>query len=607
MIKRIKFIVGYYAALLLLFIPARLLFLAINADKAYSAGDYLDVALQGLQLDVAIAGYATAVPLLACIVSLFVKFPFKKMMLPYNVLIAIAVALAFIADISLYPFWGFKLDSTFLLYIDSPQNAFASVSVGYLFVRFATLVAAVTFVTLVLHRVTPEKFELIKRKVPACALFLLLGGVIFLGIRGGVSESTNNVGRVYFSDEQFLNHSAVNPIFSFIYSLGKIQDFSATYSYFPEEQRAELFDSLYRTDNEITDTLLSNTRPNILTIIFEGMSAVFVEELGGARPMAVNLSNLTKEGVLFTNCYANSFRTDRGLVCLLSGYPSFPQISVMKSPVKSQSLPSFAGSLAAAGYENTFVYGGDINFTNMKSYLYSGGYNKLIADSHFPHEAQKTHRWGVNDDITFDTLYSVLHRQPTEKPWQVTYLTLSSHEPWTVPHNSVPDDAIANAFAYTDSCFGKFIDKLKKSPQWDNLLVICVPDHAVVRYPRGTEQTNRERNHIPLLLLGGAVAQPKQIDILCNQTDIAATLLSQLHLPTDKYTFSRNVLSPSYKYPFAYHSYNNGISFIDSTGFSVLDLDAGAILKEEPADPDHTRLNKAKAILQSTYNDYKNR
>lgn len=607
MIKRIKFIVGYYAALLLLFIPARLLFLAINADKAYSAGDYLDVALQGLQLDVAIAGYATAIPLIACIVSLFVKFPFKKAMFTYNMLIAIAIALAFIADISLYPFWGFKLDSTFLLYIDSPQNAFASVSVGYLFVRFAALVAAITLVTLVLHRVTPEKFEPIKRKVPACALFLLLGGVIFLGIRGGVSESTNNVGRVYFSDEQFLNHSAVNPIFSFIYSLGKIQDFSATYKYFPEEQRAELFDELYHTDNEITDTLLSNTRPNILTIIFEGMSAVFVEELGGARPMAANFSNLTKEGVLFTNCYANSFRTDRGLVCLLSGYPSFPQISVMKSPVKSQSLPSFAGSLAAVGYENTFVYGGDINFTNMKSYLYSGGYNKLIADSHFPHEAQKTHRWGVNDDITFDTLYSVLHRQPTEKPWQVTYLTLSSHEPWTVPHNSVPDDAIANAFAYTDSCFGIFIDKLKKSPQWDNLLVICVPDHAVVRYPRGTEQTNRERNHIPLLLLGGAVAQPGKIDILCNQTDIVATLLSQLRLPTDKFAFSRNVLSPSYKYPFAYHSYNNGMSFIDSTGFSVLDLDAGAILKEEPADPDHTRLNKAKAILQSTYNDYKNR
>jgi phosphoglycerol transferase MdoB-like AlkP superfamily enzyme len=605
--QRILFILRYYVTLLALFVPARLLFMAVNADKSYPAIDYLNVAWQGLQLDVAIAGYLTALPLLLCIVSIFVKLPIGKIVQPYNVVAAIAIALAFIADASLYPFWGFKLDSTFLLYIDSPENAFASVSIGYLLVRFAMTVAAVTLVSLTLYRITPEKFNPCKGKILTTLTHLFIGGLIFLGIRGGLSESTNNVGRVYFSDEQFLNHSAVNPIFSFLYSLGKMQDFSEAYNYFDEAQRSQLFDSLYTTDSQITDTLLNTTRPNIMTIIFEGMSAVFVEALDGARPVATNLSALCDEGVLFTECYANSFRTDRGLVCLLSGYPSFPQISVMKSPVKSQSLPAIAGSLAAAGYDNTFFYGGDINFTNMKSYLYSGGYNKLYADSDFPLAAQKTHRWGVNDDILFDSLYTLVGRQPHDKPWHITCLTLSSHEPWTVPHNSIPDDEIANAFAYTDSCFGQFIGKLKESPLWDNLLIVCVPDHAVVRYPRGTEQTDRSRNRIPLLLIGGAVKKPGRIGTLCNQTDIAATLLAQLQLPTEEYRFSRNVLSPSYKYPFAYHSYNNGISFIDSTGFSVLDLDSKSILKEEPADSDHKRLDRAKAILQSTYNDYKGR
>jgi phosphoglycerol transferase MdoB-like AlkP superfamily enzyme len=278
----------------------------------------------------------------------------------------------------------------------------------------------------------------------------------------------------------------------------------------------------------------------------------------------------------------------------------------MKTPVKSQGLPGIANSLSKVGYRNTFLYGGDINFTNMKSYIFSGGYSSVIADTDFPGEAKK-HQWGVNDDIAFDSLASMVARQHKDKSWHITYLTLSSHEPWTVPHNSIPDDEIANAFAYTDSCFGQFIDKIKQSPLWENLLIVCVPDHAVVRYPRGTEQTDRSRNRIPLLLLGGAVKKPGQIETICNQTDIAATLLAQLQLPTDEYRFSRNVLSPSYKYPFAYHSYNNGISFIDSTGFSVLDLDSKSILKEEPADNDHKRLNRAKAILQSTYNDYKGR
>ncbi len=337
------------------------------------------------------------------------------------------------------------------------------------------------------------------------------------------------------------------------------------------------------------------------------MSAVFIDELGGEKPVAKNMSSLSKEGVLFTNCYANSYRTDRGLVCLLSGYPSFPQISVMKSPVKSQSLPAIAGSLSQAGYHNTFLYGGDINFTNMKGYIYSAGYNTLMADTDFPGEVQKSHQWGVTDHVTFDTLASIVARQPKDRNWHVSYLTLSSHEPWMVPHNSVPDDVVANSFAYVDSCLGVFVDRMKKSEAWDNLLVVCVPDHGVALYPPDTDRTDKRRTHIPMLMFGGAIKEPKRIEKLCNQTDLAATLLAQMQLPTDDYKFSRNILGPEYKYPFAYHAYNNGIQFIDSTGFSILDLNSGVVLKEEPADSLHLRLKKAEAILQSTYQDYKNR
>ena len=476
---------------------------------------------------------------------------------------------------------------------------------GYLFVRFAVFVALTTLIGLTLHRITTEKFAKTDKKILSLIVFLFAGGLLFLAIRGGVKESTNNVGQVYYSDDLFLNHSAVNPIFSFIYSLSKIQDYGDTYNFYDEEERSALFDSLYTTDGTISDTLLKSTRPNIVTIILEGMGSVFIDELGG-KSIAKNFSKLCSEGVLFTNCYANSYRTDRGLISLLSGYSSFPQISVMKSPVKSQSLPAIASSLSKAGYHNTFLYGGDINFTNMKSYIFSGGYNTLMADTDFPSEAKK-HQWGVNDDVTFDTLCSIIDRQPKDRNWHVTLLTLSSHEPWIVPHNSIPDEKIANAFAYTDSCLGVFVDKMKKSAEWENMLIICVPDHTVSSYPRDADRTDRRRNHIPLLMLGGAVKEPKRIEALCNQSDLAATLLAQLQLPTDEYKFSRNILSPAYRYPFAYHTFNNGVEFIDSTGFSMLDLNAGAILKEEPADSAHNRLKRAKAILQSTYNDYKNR
>ena len=43
---------------------------------------------------------------------------------------------------------------------------------------------------------------------------------------------------------------------------------------------------------------------------------------GGEANVAVSLDSLANEGVLFTNFYANSFRTDRGLIAVLSGYPA---------------------------------------------------------------------------------------------------------------------------------------------------------------------------------------------------------------------------------------------------------------------------------------------
>ena len=604
--EKLLYLAKYYAALLLCFVSLRLLFMAVNSVEKYTVADYAEVAINGLPLDIAVAGYMTALPLLLAIAGLFVYIPLRKLLIVYNIFVALAISSAFIADMSLYPFWEFKLDASFLIYIDSPSNAFASVSTGYIVMRLVMTLALAAAVFFILHKATSIGLRPGKQRALTLLTLILTGGVLFLGIRGGVDESTNNIGKVYYSDKQFLNHSAVNPLFSFLYSMGKLEDYKDTYNFYSPEELSARFEGLYPIDAAITDTLLSTTRPNIITIILEGMGSPLIESLGGIKGVTPNFDRLTQEGVIFTNCHANSYRTDRGVLCTLSGYASFPKTSVMKSPVKSRSLPSLASSLGEAGYHNAFLYGGDINFTNMKSYLYSTGYNELIADKDFTGEQQETHLWGVTDHITFDSLYTMVHNR-SQEPWHVTYLTLASHEPWVVPYKRLPDDLIANSFAYTDSCLGNFIDRLKKSEIWSNTLVICLPDHTLARYPERTDGDDALRNKIPVLLTGGAVKEAKRIETICNQSDLPATILAQLSLPVEKFQFSRNVLSPSYKYPFAYHTFNNGITLIDSTGYTLYDLDANDIRIEAPADPYHLRASKAKAILQTTYDNYSKR
>lgn len=606
--KRIAYISLYFFTVLLIFILQKPLFMLYNGsiEKGFGFADYMQVMVHGASLDAATAGYLTAFPFLLVLISIwFRKFPLKKILYGYYILAAALISIIFVVDMALYTFWGFKLDASVFLYIDSPKEALASVSVGFILLRVLAILLLIALNSWVLLKITPSVLTATRKRIAGTAGMLLLGGVLFIIIRGGVTESTSNIGQVYFSNEPFLNHSAVNPDFSLLSSMGKSQDFASEFNFFDEEKRAALFDGLYpTTDGDSIIQVLNTKRPNILIILMEGFGGAFVEPLGGLPDVTPHFNRLSKEGIFFTNCYANSFRTDRGTVCTFSGYLGLPTASVMKIPAKSRTLPAIAEGLSKTGYKTDFLYGGDINFTNMKSYLLSTGYQRLTANTDFSLAEQTSNAWGVNDDITFEYLYNQLRNRKEEGPWHTAFLTLSSHEPFEVPYHRL-EDKIPNAFAYTDECLGKFIDRLKQTPAWKDLLVICLPDHGFY-YPREGSNAMPRFYHIPLLWLGGAVKQPMQVDKIMNQTDLAATLLGQLGLEHTAFTFSRNVLGSDYKYPFAFYSFNNGFSFRDSTGVTVFDNNSGSILFDEP-EADESRLDKGKAILQTVYDDLGNR
>ena len=606
--KRIAYISLYFFTVLLIFILQKPLFMLYNGsiEKGFGFADYMQVMIHGASLDAATAGYLTAFPFLLVLISIwFRKFPLKKILYGYYILAAALISIIFVVDMALYTFWGFKLDASVFLYIDSPKEALASVSVGFILLRVLAILLLIALNSWVLLKITPSVLNATRKRIAGTAGMLLLGGVLFIIIRGGVTESTSNIGQVYFSNEPFLNHSAVNPDFSLLSSMGKSQDFASEFNFFDEEKRAALFDGLYpTTDGDSIIQVLNTKRPNILIILMEGFGGAFVEPLGGLPDVTPHFNRLSKEGIFFTNCYANSFRTDRGTVCTFSGYLGLPTASVMKIPAKNRTLPAIAEGLSKAGYKTDFLYGGDINFTNMKSYLLSTGYQRLTANTDFSLAEQTSNAWGVNDDITFEYLYNQLRNRKEEGPWHTAFLTLSSHEPFEVPYHRL-EDKIPNAFAYTDECLGKFIDRLKQTPAWKDLLVICLPDHGFY-YPREGSNAMPRFYHIPLLWLGGAVKQPMQVDKIMNQTDLAATLLGQLGLEHTAFTFSRNVLGSDYKYPFAFYSFNNGFSFRDSTGVTVFDNNSGSILFNEP-EADESRLDKGKAILQTVYDDLGNR
>ena len=592
--QRVLYLAKVYLLTVVMFIAAKVVFMWANQEgHTFTWGDVWNVIRHGFTLDLSTSLYLLIVPFLITFVSVWIdnSKSLRLILKSYYGILAAALILAFVADTSLYPFWGYKLDASCLQYLETPEEAGASVSGLYLTIRLL-LILFFGFGIWWLYAHIPLWNRQPKNRILATIVGVLLIPVIVIGIRGGLDESTTNVGQVYYSQNQFLNHSAVNPVFNFFESFEKTVSEIVEYPFFNDADCQAFLEGCYPTESIMTDTLLNTQRPNIVVILMESASEVFAK----AMP---RLQQLKQEGINFENCYGNSYRTDRGTVCTLSGYPSFPTMSVMKMPKKSVELPSIAKSLQQEGYATSYLYGGDINFTNMKSYLITTGWEKLHWKADYTIEEQNSAKWGVRDDITFQTLYNQIMEADATKHFLMGYSTLSSHEPWDVPTHELADEKM-NAFNYLDQCIGDFVDKLRTTPQWENLLIVLLPDHGI-RYQQ-IDETDQIRNHIPLVWIGGAVKAPRTISQVCNQSDLVATLLGQMGITHEAFTFSRDVLSANYQKPFAMHCYNNGFSIVDSTSFTVFDLTSEKTIAGSNA----KAVALGKAILQTTSKDLKN-
>ncbi len=279
--KRLLFILIVFIAWLPVFVIQKPVFMFYQhaLSETCTFTDFLQVMLHGLKLDCTLAGYLTAIPLLLTLVSVWLPGAWlKKVLKGYFLIMGILVSAIFSVDVALYSFWGFRLDATLFFYLQSPADAMASVPLGMFFIQLLVFVAYAlgiyAWFTFIL------RFAPVKPSFPPTGLeqlgstfaILLAGGILFIPIRGGVTTSTANVGMVYFSQNQFLNHSAINPCFSLIASLSKQQDFASQFDFYPEEKRKALFDTLIQAQDSLCPgdsiptepvKLLTTTRPNI--------------------------------------------------------------------------------------------------------------------------------------------------------------------------------------------------------------------------------------------------------------------------------------------------------------------------------------------------------
>lgn len=630
--KQIIWFVKTYATFVVLFVLQKPLFLFLEKGSATQPVDNIFTELpaviwHGLPLDLSMAGYLSVIPGLLSIAVVWLKRELvKPIMNIYFIIASLFITCSFLLNASLYPYWKYPLDSTPLFYFfTSPADAIASVSIWQVILSIVILIVLTIGVWFTL-RMRGEKRQQYSRysygyggfgsgkrkrfddfdrhRGRTSIILLLLTGLLFLPIRGGITVSTMNTGQVYYSQNAYLNHSAVNPLFSLFESITHQEDFASQYRFMKDKEADKIFATMTSTSDENTYPLLNEATfkkgtPDILIVIMESFASDIMPSMGSYKDVAVCLDSIAQQSILFTRFYANSFRTDRGMVSVLSGYPAQPTTSIMRYPRKTSQLPSIARNLAKyKNYKTTYYYGGDADFCNMRSYLVSQGYQHIISDANFPIE-DKLSKWGVPDHILAARMMKDIKAQQNEKRPMLRILqTSSSHEPFEVPYHRLKDKRL-NAFAYTDSVMGAIVREYRKLPRWKNTLIVFVPDH-VGGYKENLNDHDRSRYQIPLILAGGAISRPMKVGIIGSQQDIAATLLGQLGVEHREFTFSKNMMSDATP-KFAFFAVNDAFGIVSEENSLIYDNRAKRIVYDKGEKG--FNLKRGQAYLQKLYDD----
>lgn len=570
-----RILLSMFISWVLLFILAKLIFMTFY-HQLYTGigfGDICDVIWHGLKMDLATAGYLSALPGLSLVAGAFIRSPRPIVIFikTYTAVMSFLVLTIIGIDTTLYGYWDFKLDITPLFYVmTSPAAALASVPVWMIIADILVLCLLTYGLYLAIVRITGIK-EYKGAGGPKTALLsMVMTMLLFIPIRGGFGVATVNMSTAFYSNNMRLNHAAVNPAFSLFYSATHQQAFNKMFRFMEPDKVESIMNRLTASEpyNDPETPLLNTTRPDIYIIILESFSNSLFPSLGG-EPVATGLDSIAASGLTMSNFYSSTFRTDRAIPAILNGFPAQPTTSLLKYPEKTRHIASLAHSLGKEGYSTRYYYGGDATFANKQTYLLNSGFQNLVTLKDMDPKIERS-KWGVPDGALFDrALADMTENTESGTPHLTIVQTLSSHEPFEVPYSNAAfkDDAACNAFAYTDSCATSFINALASRPGWNNTLVIAVPDHYGC-YPHNPDPDDVVLRHrIPLIMTGGALNRRGITDTPASQVDMAAMLLDAMDIERSEYRYSRNLLDPEVV-PMAFMSTPTYTAVVDTTGVS---------------------------------------
>jgi len=286
-----------------------------------------------------------------------------------------------------------------------------------------------------------------------------------------------------------------------------------------EINTTDLIGSLARTSP--ANPVLEARPPNVVVVMVESFGSPILKYQSDSFDIMRRLKRHFDEDIVFTNFLSGSNGTIVSLEPLLLNVVARPNsISYGQSRYLGVDFPQAAAEVyRKAGYETSFIYGGDLSWRNVGSFFKRQGFEHVEGKSDIKAALPdvEEHDWGVYDKHAYDFILRKL--RGAKKPQFIFLLTTNNHPPYILSkhYDSKPlvfsealkkhltgdldlDHQRFQDYQYALDMAGRFMDGVKDSALAQDTVVAITADNNTVEGIMHYDDTVQESKQIPFYL-----------------------------------------------------------------------------------------------------------
>jgi phosphoglycerol transferase MdoB-like AlkP superfamily enzyme len=561
---------------------ARVLFYFYNSSliKVDSFFDFLSLCYHGLAFDTTTILYVNGLFILASILPLVhnTKKRFQKVVF-YSYFVPNLIA--FSANFIDFIYYRYTFSRSTRASLDTLQNEqnklllLGNFLLNYWHVFVSFIILALIWIWLYKRIKLSDAKQHSKRSYFAFSTvsFLLIAALCIGGIRGDFKKSTRPI-NILDASRFTKNTSQADVVLNTPFAIIRTWN-TNTFQKVDLISKAQV-DSLLVPIKQYKNN--PSTKPNIVIFILES----FAREYSGAFNKQTKIPNyegytpfvdsLAQHSMIYTNAYANGWKSIHGVSSVIAGIPSF-QNAFTSSPFPQQKIESLVSILKNEGYDTSFFHGapnGSMGFLGFGNIL---GYDHYYGKSEYNNDADFDGVWGIWDEPFFQYFNKTLSKKKT--PFMATLFSVSSHEPYKVPEKyegKFPKGKvnINESIGYTDMALQKFFAVAKKEPWYKNTIFVLVADHGnTIAYDEYRKEFMK--NTVPIVFFSPDQKYVGVNNDWAQQIDIYPTLMDMIGYQKPFRSWGRSLLNEKQVAPFVIKYGSNMYQFMSGNYICTFD------------------------------------